>query len=219
MQRHDPILIGGSSLMQVSNELSGRGRIIVIEGVDKAGKQTQARLLVESLKLSGRICAVVDFPDYTTPIGKEIKAFLEGNREYPNESKHMLLSANRWERKGKIESMIKKGTIVIMNRYYQSNLVYGVSNGLNINWLANLDSGLPKEDVVIVLDVSHTVLTERSTERELDSFEKNQKLLLEVNRNYRKLAKQFKWKIINGEKSREQIHQEIMNILKIMRIV
>ena len=202
--------------MQVRNN---RGRIIVIEGVDKAGKQTQARLLVETLKLSGRISIVVDFPDYNTPIGMEIKAFLEGKREYPNELKHMLLSANRWERKSELESMIEKGTIVIMNRYYQSNLVYGVSNGLNINWLSNLERGLPKEDIVIVLDVSSTILTERSTERDLDSFEKNQKLLLEVNKNYRKLAKQFKWKIINGEKSREQVHQEIMNILKIMRIV
>jgi dTMP kinase len=206
-------------LMQVRNHLLGRGRIIVIEGVDKAGKQTQARLLVESLKLSGRICVVVDFPDYNTPIGMEIKAFLEGKREYPNELKHMLLAANRWERKSEIESMIEKGTIVIMNRYCQSNLVYGVSNGLNINWLANLERGLPKEDIVIVLDVSSTVLTERSTERDLDSFEKNQKLLLEVNKNYHKLAKQFKWKIINGEKSKEQVHQEIMNILRIMRIV
>ncbi|HXX97536.1 MAG TPA: dTMP kinase [Candidatus Bathyarchaeia archaeon] len=202
--------------MQVRNN---RGRIIVIEGVDKAGKQTQARLLVETLKLSGRISIVVDFPDYNTPIGMEIKAFLEGKREYPNELKHMLLSANRWERKSELESMIEKGTIVIMNRYYQSNLVYGVSNGLNINWLSNLERGLPKEDIVIVLDVSSTVLTERSRKRDLDSFEKNQKLLLEVNKNYRKLAKQFKWKIINGEKSREQVHQEIMNILKIMRIV
>ena len=202
--------------MQVRNR---RGRIIVIEGVDKAGKETQTRLLQESLKLSGRICVVMDFPDYNTPIGVEIKAFLEGNLEYPNELKHMLLSANRWERKSEIESMMEKGTIVIMNRYYQSNLVYGVSNGLNINWLANLDKGLPKEDVVIVLDVSPTVLTERSTGIDLDSFEKNQKLLLEVKKNYRKLAKQFKWKIINGEQSREKVHQEIMNILKIMRIV
>jgi dTMP kinase len=200
-------------------QVRGMGRIIVIEGVDKAGKQTQARLLVESLKLSGRICVVVDFPDYNTPIGMEIKAFLEGKREYSNELKHMLLSANRWEKKSEIESMIEKGTIVIMNRYYQSNLVYGVSNGLNLNWLANLEKGLPKEDIVIVIDIGSTVSTKRAAEADLDSFEKNQKLLLEVNQNYRKLAKQFKWKIINGEKSREQVHQEIMKILKLLKVI
>ncbi|MFZ0513768.1 MAG: dTMP kinase [Candidatus Nitrosopolaris sp.] len=206
----------------------GRGRIIVIEGVDKAGKLTQSRLLIESLKLSGRICVVMDFPDYNTRIGKEIRAFLKGKREYSNELKHMLLSANRWERKGEIENMIEKGTIVIINRYYQSNLVYGVSNGLDINWLANLEKGLPKEDIVIVLDVSSGVSTERSrlidAEGDLDSFfshssEKNEKLLLEVNKNYRKLAKQFEWKIINGEKGREQVHQEIMKILKLLKVV
>ena len=47
--------------------------------------------------------------------------------------------------------MLENGTVIIMNRYYQSNLVYGISNGVHINWLLNLDKGLPKEDIVIVL--------------------------------------------------------------------
>ena len=206
-------------LMQVRIELLGKGKIIVIEGADKAGKLTQSRLLIDSLKLTGRICVVMDFPDYTTPIGIEIRAFLDGEREYPNELKHMLMSANRWERKREIESMVEAGTIVVINRYYQSNLVYGVSNGLSSKWLANLEKGLPKEDIVIVLDVSPSVSSHRSGDRDLDSFEKDQKLLLEVNKNYRKLAKQFKWKIINGEKTKEQVHQEIMKIVKLLKVV
>ena len=206
-------------LMQVRNQLLGKGKIIVIEGADKAGKLTQSRLLIDSLKLFGRICVVMDFPDYTTPIGLEIRAFLDGEREYPNELKHMLMSANRWERKREIESMVETGTIVVINRYYQSNLVYGVSNGLSINWLANLEKGLPREDIVIVLDVSPSVSSQRSGDGDLDSFEKDRKLLLEVNKNYRKLAKQFKWKIINGEKTKEQVHHEIMKIVKLLKVV
>ena len=206
-------------LMQVRNQLLGKGKIIVIEGADKAGKLTQSRLLIDSLKLSGRICVVMDFPDYTTPIGMEIRAFLDGEREYPNELKHILMSANRWERKREIESMVETGTIVVINRYYQSNLVYGVSNGLSINWLANLEKGLPREDIVIVLDVSPSVSSQRSGDGDLDSFEKDQKLLLEVNKNYRKLAKQFKWKIINGEKTKEQVHQEIMKNVKFLNVI
>jgi dTMP kinase len=197
----------------------GKGKIIVIEGPDKAGKRTQSRLLIDSLKTSGRVCVVMDFPDYTTPIGMEIRAFLNGKREYPNEIKHMLLSANRWERKREVESMIDTGTIVVINRYYQSNIVYGVANGLNIHWLANLEKGLPKEDLVIILDVSPAVLNARSAEEDLDSFEKNQKLSLEVPRNYRKFAKQFKWKIIDGEKSREQVHREILRLVKLQHVV
>ena len=191
-----------------------KGKVIVIEGMDKAGKTTQSRLLLGALKLLGKICVMIDLPDYTTPIGGEIRAFLDGKRDYPNELKHMLLSANRWEKKREIESMIDNGTIVILNRYYQSNLVYGISNGLSINWLLNLDKGLPKEDLVILLDVDPTTSFQRAEPGCRDAFEMNRTLLLEVHKNYRKLARKFKWKIVNGEKTKEQVHGDIMNIIR-----
>jgi dTMP kinase len=190
-----------------------KGKIIVIEGTDKAGKETQSRLLINALKFSGKVCIIVDFPDYTTPIGQEIRAFLNGRRNYAIEVKHMLLSANRWEKKKEIESMIDKGTIIIMNRYYQSNLVYGVSHGLNLKWLLNLDRGLPKEDVVIMLEVNPDTSYRRVPE-DRDTFEVDQKLLTRVHKNYLKLAKQFNWKVINGEKISEDVHNEIMKIVR-----
>jgi dTMP kinase len=196
----------------------GKGKIIVIEGSDKAGKGTQSRLLVDALKLSGKVCVIIDFPDYTTPIGAEIRAFLDGKRNYPNELKHMIFSANRWEKKREIESMVNNGTIIIINRYYQSNLVYGISNGLNINWLLNLDKGLPKEDLVIVLEVSSKMSYQRTAAEYNDTFEKDQKLMVDVHKNYRVLARKFKWKIINGEKSREEVHQDIMKIIKSLKV-
>jgi dTMP kinase len=196
----------------------GKGKIIVIEGSDKAGKGTQSRLLVDALKLSGKVCVIIDFPDYTTPIGAEIRAFLDGKRNYPNELKHMLFSANRWEKKREIESMVNNGTIIIINRYYQSNLAYGISNGLNINWLLNLDKGLPKEDLVIVLEVSSKMSYQRTAAEYNDTFEKDQKLMVDVHKNYRVLARKFKWKIINGEKNREEVHQDIMKIIKSLKV-
>ena len=196
----------------------GKGKIIVIEGSDKAGKGTQSRLLVDALKLSGKVCVIIDFPDYTTPIGAEIRAFLDGKRNYPNELKHMLFSANRWEKKREIESMVNNGTIIIINRYYQSNLAYGISNGLNINWLLNLDKGLPKEDLVIVLEVSSKMSYQRTAAEYNDTFEKDQKLMVDVHKNYRVLARKFKWKIINGEQNREEVHQDIMKIIKSLKV-
>lgn len=194
-----------------------KGKIIALEGPDKAGKMTQSKLLVDSLRKSGRISVVMDFPDYSTPIGVEISAFLEDKRDYPNEVKHMLMSANRWERKREIESLVKTGTIVVINRYYQSNLVYGISNGLNIDWLLNLDKGLPKEDIAIVINISPSTVTLRT--EKLDLFERNEKLLLAVNKNYSKLAKQFSWKIISGDNSKEQVHQDILKLLKREKII
>jgi dTMP kinase len=189
-----------------------KGKIIVIEGTDKAGKTTQSRMLQEAIKALGKICVVVDFPDYTTSIGMEIRAFLDGKRDYPPEVKHLLFSANRWEKKKEIESMVVNGTIVIMNRYWQSNLVYGVSNGMDAGWLQRLDKGLPKEDLVLLLLVNPSVSKNRA--EVLDAFEGDARLAAAAYKNYQKFARQFKWKVLDGSKSKEQVHQEILKTVR-----
>jgi dTMP kinase len=189
-----------------------KGKVIVLEGTDKAGKTTQSRMLQDALKTLGKICVVIDFPDYTTPIGMEIRAFLDDRRDYPAEAKHLLFSANRWEKKKEIESMAENGTIVIMNRYWQSNLVYGVSNGMDAAWLQRLDKGLPREDAVIVLLVNPATSKKRAEVP--DAFETDEKLSAAAYKNYIKFAKAYKWKVIDGSKSKEQVHQEILKIVK-----
>jgi dTMP kinase len=188
-----------------------KGKIIVIEGTDKAGKTSQSRMLAETLKASGKVCVILDFPDYATPIGIEITAFLEGKRDYPPEVKHLLFSANRWEKKKEIESMLENGTIIVMNRYWESNLVYGVANGIDVNWLLRLDKGLPKEDLVLVLLVNTSISAKRAETQ--DAFESDPQLAAKAYKNYLKFAKEFKWKIIDGSKSKELVHQEIMKII------
>ena len=192
--------------------MTTRGKIIVIEGTDKAGKGSQSRMLAETLKASGKICVILDFPDYTTPIGMEIKAFLEGKRDYPSEVKHLLFSANRWEKKKEIESMLENGTIIIMNRYWQSNLVYGVANDMDINWLLRLDKGLPKEDIVFLILVNPSISAKRAETQ--DAFESDAQLATNAYKNYLKFAKQYRWRVIDGSKSKEQVHQEIMKIMR-----
>jgi dTMP kinase len=189
-----------------------KGKIIVLEGTDKAGKTTQSRMLAEALKVLGKVCVVIDFPDYTTPIGMEIRAFLDGKRDYPPEAMHLLFSTNRWEKKKEIESMVENGTIVVMNRYWQSNLIYGAANGMDTGWLLRLDKGLPKEDLVIVILVNPGVSTKRA--ETLDTFESDPKLASKAYKNYLKFAKQFKWKVIDGSKSKDQVHQEVMKVIR-----
>jgi dTMP kinase len=189
-----------------------KGKIIVIEGTDKAGKTIQSRMLMEALKVSGKVCVTLDFPDYTTPIGMEIRAFLDGRRDYPSEVKHLLFSANRWEKKKEIESMIENGTIVIMNRYWQSNLIYGAASGMDTSWLLRLDKGLPKEDIVLVLLVNTSVSTKRAETQ--DVFEADVQLAARAYKNYLKFAKQYKWKVLDGSKSKDQVHQEIMKVIR-----
>ncbi|MEM2785136.1 MAG: dTMP kinase [Candidatus Nitrosotenuis sp.] len=193
--------------------------IIVIEGSDQAGKKTQSQLLANTLRKNKIKTKIFSFPDYTTPLGQEINKFLHGKRKFPPQVIHCLLAANRWEKLTEIQQAHQKNSVIIMNRYYQSNLVYGVANGLNLNWLQNLDEGLPKADLVIVLDIPQKVsFLRKKTKR--DRFEKNTKFLKKISKTYKTLAKKFGWKVIDASQTEDQVHQDIMKILssKLVRL-
>jgi len=185
--------------------------IIVIEGFDQAGKRTQSKLLAKFLRARKLKYKIFSFPDYTTPIGKEIKYYLSGKRKFPPQVIHCLLAANRWEKLKEIQEALSKNYILIMNRYYQSNLVYGKANGQDLKWLLNLDAGLPKENIVILLDVkSEDSFTRKKTRR--DKFEKDKEFAQKIIHTYRTLAKKFGWKIVNASQTQEQVHKAVKEI-------
>jgi len=183
--------------------------IIVIEGGDQAGKLTQSTLLEKALKKRKIKTKVFHFPDYKTPIGKEIRKYLDGKRKFPPQVIHCLLAANRWEKLNEILTAQEKNSVLIMNRYYHSNLVYGITNGMKQKWLENLDAGLPKADLVILLDVTQKESFRRQKTHR-DKFEKNEEFLRKISKIYRITAKKKHWKIIDASKSKQEIHEEIL---------
>ena len=100
-----------------------------------------------------------------------------------------------------------------MNRYYHSNLVYGMANGLNESWLESLDEGLPKSDMVILLDVTQDESFRRkSTGR--DKFESDDSFIRKVSRMYKTVAKRKHWKIIDAKMDRKKVHEQILSIVE-----
>lgn len=183
--------------------------IIVIEGGDQAGKLTQSTLLEKALKKRKIKTKLFHFPDYKTSIGKEIRKYLDGKRKFPPQVIHCLLAANRWEKLNDILTAQEKNSVLIMNRYYHSNLVYGIANGMKPKWLENLDAGLPKADLVILLDVTQKESFRRQKTNR-DKFEKNEEFLRKISKLYRTTAKKKRWKIIDASKSKQEIHDEIL---------
>ena len=185
--------------------------IVTFEGGDQAGKKTQSALLAKRLKSLKIKTKLFSFPDYSTPIGKEIDKYLHGKRKFPPQTIHTLLAPNRWEKVDEIKKAQEKNSVVIMNRYAESNLVYGLANGLKLPWLEGLDAGLPKSDLVIVLDVPQNESFKRKRQNR-DKFEKNAKFSQAISRTYRKLAKKKRWKIIDATQSKNDVHQDIMRV-------
>ena len=131
--------------------------------------------------------------------------------EIPSTSDSLSLAANRWEKLDAIKTAEEKNSVLIMNRYYHSNLIYGLANGLKQKWLENLDNGLPKADLVILLDVTQKEsFSRQKTHR--DKFEKNEQFLRKISKIYRTIAKKKHWKIIDASKSKDEVHEEILKI-------
>lgn len=186
----------------------GRGFFISIEGIDAVGKRTQTSMLAAWLREKGFRVEVTSFPDYSTEIGREIQSFFHGARDYPPEAIHMLLAANRWEDRGKLESMLAQNQIVVVDRYSASNLAYGVANGLGLGWLQSLEAGLPKPDLVLVLDAPPSALQGRRPESK-DPFERSSNVQENARRAYRRLARRFGWRIIDASQGVQKVHQSM----------
>ena len=183
--------------------------IIVLEGGDQAGKLTQSTMLEKALKKRKIKTKLFHFPDYKTPVGREIRKYLDGKREFPPQVIHCLLAANRWEKLDQILDAQEKNSVLIMNRYYHSNLIYGLANGMKQKWLENLDVGLPKADLVILLDVTQKEsFSRQKTHR--DKFEKNEEFLRKISKIYKITAKKKHWKIIDSSQSKQKVHEEIL---------
>ena len=55
-----------------------KGKLIVIEGTDGSGKETQSNLLYQYLSDRGIPCRIVHFPNYNSPSSSLVKMYLAG---------------------------------------------------------------------------------------------------------------------------------------------
>lgn len=188
--------------------------IISIEGADQAGKATQAGLLAAALGRRGLSAAEFAFPDYGTPVGRQIRASLRragaGSGQPPPQLLHLLLAANRWEALPRIRAALDAGSVAVMNRYYHSNLVYGLARGMGRRWLQALDAGLPESDVVVVLDVDPSESFRRKSAGR-DGFERDAALLGAVRSLYRAEARRDRrrWKVVDALGPRRAVHARV----------
>ena len=151
-----------------------------------------------------------DFPDYETAVGKVIRDMLNSGKPVVPQVLHCLLAANRWEVADDIRR--SRHDVLVMNRYTQSNLVYGMVNGMSREWLANLDDGMPKADIIILLDipVKESFRRKKNTR---DAFESDMGFLKRVRETYLGLAEKLGWHTVDATGTIDDVHDEIMNVL------
>lgn len=208
------------------------GKIIVIEGIEGSGKETQSKLLVESLNKMGIKSIEFSFPMYDTPTGRIFKDCLLSNNNYFNEGIDSLdpelvclyTAADRKYNIKKINDYLMNGYIVVINRYTSSNMANQGSKYEDsedrfymYQWIDKLEYWLlklPKPDFTILLNMPYKYNNQLSFDLAKDNSK--QERVLE---SYLELAGLYNWDIINcidedKEKTIEEIHEEIMKLLE-----
>jgi dTMP kinase len=134
-----------------------RGKLIVLEGIDKSGKSTQAKLLQKHVPNS----VLLSFPNRSNATGSLIHSYLQSKQELENHCIHLLFSATRWEDKDKILSYLEQGIHVILDRYVTSGWVYSIAKGMDPTWCKMADRGLLRPDLTFLIHVHPQELAQR----------------------------------------------------------
>src|SRR3989441_7967539 len=180
------------------------GLLIAFEGLDQSGKQTQAELLRDSLKSEGRKARLVSFPDYGTSIGEEIARALQGERDYGPDVMQLLYVVNRYERKPDLQRWLDGGLILVCDRYVASTIAYGEAQGLDPEWLAEVQKFLPRPTLTIMLDLSpETAVQRKAVDR--DRYERDLAMQARVRESYRRQAAAGGGVVVNPQRSQEQV--------------
>lgn len=193
------------------------GKLIVVDGLDQSGKRTQTQMLARKIRVFGYRVSIWNFPDYATPLGRQLKAYLTGRKHFDFHAVHLLYAANKWERADSIAREIDLGHVAIVNRYTPSNLAYGVAHGLSLDWLEPLERDLPRADLVLILNVSPKASFKRKRQLR-DVHEGDLSYLGKVRNVYLRLAKKYRWKVIDGERDPRAVNLELWrHVLPILR--
>jgi dTMP kinase len=219
-----------------------KGKLIVIDGGDGAGKATQVSLLVKRLEAEGHDVATLDFPRYEeNTFGRLIRECLDGKRgDFMKVDPHIasvLYANDRLMTKPRIEEWLTAGKTVILDRYVSANMMH---QGAKIEdptelesflgWLDHMeheDLGLPRPDLIIYLSIAPEVRQEMKAKAVAEGKHGGQADVAEKDIDHQHnvedrakaiVAKYNHWLAVecaegDAVRSREDIHEEIYRLV------
>lgn len=212
------------------------GKLIVLEGIDGAGKATQVGLLIQRLRKAKKRVAHLDIPRYDTLVGRIIKESLQGKRgdflHLDPYLKSFSYALDRGLAASSVKAALKKG-FVIANRYTTSNLAYGGASYTGkerakymrfVEDLEYKELKIPRPDIVLYIKVDPSSAQKRlrtQTFKKLDQHERDAGYQKEVARTYAQLARGRDWVTIlchEGD-TPQKIHEKIWAALVRRKVV
>lgn len=194
------------------------GLFVTLEGIDRSGKTTQARLLCEAL---GDRALAVREPGGTM-VGERVRELLKDTTILvEGRTEALLFAAARAELVSEvIRPALDDGKIVVSDRFLDSSLAYqGGARGLGVEEVARVNefaTGGIRPDVTILLDLTPAAAAARAGV-ELDRFEREGiRLQEEVRATYSELAARDpdRWVVIEADREPDAIHRDVLAVVE-----
>lgn len=202
------------------------GRLVVIEGLDGAGKRTLAEALTKALHDAGASVTSLAFPRYGENVHADLvrEALHRGHGDLADSVYGMALlyALDRRDAVDEIGTALKLHDFVLLDRYVASNSAYGAArlnqdaHGEFVRWVRELEIdrfGLPVPTAQILFRVAPEVAAARAERRAAteegrakDAFESDEGLQARCARVYDQLAAEgwlSPWRVLDGEVARD----------------
>ena len=191
--------------------MSGPGVLIVIEGIDGAGKSTQAKGLVRKLRARGLAAVYLREPSRGR-WGRELKrkAKVAGSLT-PEQELELFLKDRRDNVERNLAPALGRGEVAVLDRYYFSTIAYQGAKGLDPAKIRRMNEKFaPRPDLVFILDIGPDAGLARITGRKTKDvlFERASYL-----RKVRKIFRSFRGRTfvpIDARRDRETVAAEIL---------
>lgn len=194
-----------------------KGRFIVLEGPDKSGKSTQAKLLLAHLRRRGLEVVHTREPGGTSFAEAIRRILLHPAHRVEPLAELLLYEAARAQHTGeKILPALKAGKIVLCERYTAATLAYqGYARGIPLPLVRRLNdiaTGGLKPDLTIILDIPESEFGARPRRRRADRLEREPSgFRRRVREGYRALARREKrFTLINGRLPAPEVRRQIL---------
>lgn len=202
----------------IFGSMSGRsqGILIVVEGIDGAGKTTQVRRISEALRAVGENVVVSKEPT-DGRWGSILRSSAQNGRMSLERELELFLLDRREHMETKVLPALRDGNVVLLDRYYYSTIAYQGSRGADARSLeADMRSEFPAPDAVLLIDVLPAIGLDRvanSRGDEPNHFERVEPLTA-VRQIFNEIAGRDPLvHVINGHNSMDEVFADCSHVL------
>lgn len=190
-----------------------RGTFIVLYGINNLGKTTQAQRLTKNLLEKGIRTEQIKYPLYDLkPTGPILYAYLRENNPYnlSPTAVQIIYAMNKSQYAPQLEEKIESGITIVAEDYVGTSIAWGAGTGVDIELLEQLNSGLRKPDIAILLDGKRF---KKGVEKG-HLHEEDDDLTKRVREAHKKLAAKEGWQIVAANQTLEKVEDAILQIVK-----